>query len=74
MACDLVEHAIICAWIEAPEPGGADVGEPWTELVPQEPEQTKDDVARAGGVGHDFNGPQAGLLFQQAIENEHGIP
>ena len=59
--------------IEAPAPGRTDIGKPGL-LVPQEPEYTKDDVTRAGGVCHDFEGPPARLLFQQTIEDEHRIP
>jgi len=29
------------AWIETPEPRGVDMGETWTELIPQESEQAK---------------------------------
>ena len=50
-----------------------EVGEPGAELVAQEPEQAKDQIAVACRVAHDLVRAQAGLLLQQALQDEQGV-
>ena len=42
-------------------------------MVAQEPEQAEDQVAVAGRVAHDLVRAKAGLLFEQALEDEQGV-
>ena len=68
-----VHRPVIGGVVDAPEPGLADVGEPGAELVAQEPEQAENDVAGPRRIGHDFQGAQARLLFQQTFQDEQRI-
>ena len=59
--------------IEAPEARRAEVCEPWTELVPQQPEEPEDKVAVGSGIGHDLDRAQARLVLQKALKDVDGV-
>ena len=67
------ERPVVGLRVHPPEPGLAEVGQPGAELVAQQPEQAEDQVAVAGRVAHDLVRAQAGLLLQQAFEDEQRV-
>ncbi len=73
MVGKLVQRAVIGVFIDPPEPSAANVGEPRTELVAEQPEEPKDDIAGPGRISHDLDRLEAGLLFQKPREDVKGI-
>ncbi len=73
VARDVVERAIVCVRVDSPEPGVAEIGHSWAELESEEPEESEDDVADPGRVGHDLGRLQACLLLEEAFEDEHRV-
>ena len=63
MPSECIEFPVVRGRIHASESGFADIGQAWTELIVQDPEQAKDDVTCAGGVTHYFNRFQTRLML-----------
>ena len=65
----VVEEAIVGFRIHAPEARFSNMGQARTNLIAQQPKQPKDNVAGAGGIGHDLDRIQSGFLLQQAFQD-----
>ena len=63
VAGERIQRPVVGTAIEAPEARRAEVCEPWTELVPQQPEEPEDKVAVGSGIGHDLDRAQARLVL-----------
>ena len=51
MRGELVESAVVGCGIDAPEPSATDIGDPWAELVAEQPEDAEDHVGIGTGEG-----------------------
>src|SRR5713226_968422 len=69
MACQRIQSAIIRLRVHMPETRPANVSQTRAELIAKQPKQAKDNVAVAGGIGHDFEGLEGSLLFEQAFQD-----
>ena len=58
LACHAVKRAVVGPGIDPPEAGTADVGEPRTEAVAEQAEETEHHIRVGPGVGHDLRGLQ----------------
>jgi len=65
--------AIIGLWIDSPEAGAADIGQPWTKSVAQESEKPKDDIAVGSSISHDLGRLQFGLLLKHHSEQDQAV-
>ena len=70
---NIVELPVIGLRVDTPEARAADIGEPQTEAISQQPEQAKHDVRIGAGVGHDEGGLQLGLLFEHDSEQHQAV-
>ena len=70
---EAVERAVIGFPVDPPEPGVAEVGQAWAELVAKQPEQAEHRVGIGGGVGHEFDRLQLGLLFEEKGEQHQAV-
>jgi len=70
---EAAQDTVVSNRIHAPEPEIPQVGQAGAELVPQQPEQTEDDVAIARRVGHELGRLQAGLVLEQAVQDEQRV-
>ena len=68
-----VQQAVIDGLVDAPEPGVADVGEPWAELISQQPEQPEHRVGIGGGIGHDLGWCEIGFLAEQQPQDDQAV-
>ena len=68
-----VQCSVVGFWIDSPEPSPTDVGKSRTELIVEQPEQTEDNIAGPGRIGHDLDWLETGLLFQKPLEDVDGI-
>ena len=73
VAGERIQRPVVGTAIEAPEARRAEVCEPWTELVPQQPEEPEDKVAVGSGIGHDLDRAQARLVLQKALKDVDGV-
>jgi hypothetical protein len=69
----LFKTPVIGAGIEAPELRFPNISQAWTKLVAQQPKQAKHHITDTGRICHDLHRPQLCLVFQEAIEDIHGI-
>jgi hypothetical protein len=70
---DAVERAVISFPVDPPEPGVAKVGQARAELVAEQPEQAEHRIGVRGGVGHEFDRLQLGLLFEEKGEQHQAV-
>jgi hypothetical protein len=68
-----IQTPIIGRRIHPPKAGFADIGQPGAELVAEEPKQAEDDITDPGGIRHDFDRLELGLVFEEAIQDGHRI-
>jgi hypothetical protein len=59
--------------LHVPEALVLKIGQPGTEAVPEQREESEYHVARSMGVGQDLARVEAGLLFQQARQDERQV-
>ena len=64
MRGDLVERAVVCLRIDAPEASAADVGDSRAELDAEQPEYPEDEIGISTGIGHNFREVGVGFLAQ----------
>src|SRR3954452_7712026 len=69
----LVEQAVICLRVDAPEPRAAHVGDPGRELVAEEMENAEDRVGVAGRVRHDLGGLEFCFLLEDNGEQVEAV-
>ena len=70
---DAVERAVVGFPVDPPQPGVAEVGQARAELVAEQPEQAKHRIGVRGGVGHEFDRLQFGLLFEEKGEQHQAV-
>ena len=63
MTGEWVQRAVV-GRVQAPEGGGAGVGEAWGVLLAEQTVEREHDVGVASGVGHDLPRADAGLRVQ----------
>jgi len=73
MARHIIQHTVIGLGIDTPEPGATDIGKTGTELKPQQPEQPQDDLTAPGRIRHQLHRPQAGLVFEQSLQDKQRV-
>jgi hypothetical protein len=73
LACHAVKRAVVGPGIDPPEAGTADVGEPRTEAVAEQAEETEHHIRVGPGVGHDLRGLQRCVLFERAREQHQAV-
>ena len=73
MACHAVKRAVVGPGIDPPEAGTTDVGEPRTEAVAEQAEETEHHIRVGPGVGHDLRGLQLCLLFERDREQHQAV-
>ena len=69
---EAVQRAVV-GGVQAPERGGAGVGEPRRVLIAKDPEQAEDHVRVPGGIGDDLPRPDARLGVEQPVEDVRGV-
>ena len=65
-----IHRTIVRIRIGPPEAHGSHVRDAGTELLAQQPEQSEDQVAGVGGIGHDFPWFQVELLLQHSLQQK----
>jgi len=65
-----IHRTIVRIRIGPPEAHGSHVRDAGTELLAQQPEQSEDQVAGVGGIGHDFPWVQVELLLQHSLQQK----
>jgi hypothetical protein len=73
MPADAIQEAVVSRLIDSPVPGAANIGNPWTEPIAQEPKQAEHDIGVSTGIGHDLSGSELCLLFENYCKQEQTV-
>src|ERR1700730_5698111 len=74
ITCQAVQGSIIRFGIHAPQTHTSNIRDSGTKLIPQQPEQSKDQVGGSCSISHNLKWIETRLLFEQSFENIEGVP